>query len=138
MSSAPAANASPFEDLFGDLDVTATDAVTGEPIEIDEDAFTAGMLVGLFAQALDDASGRGGSIHGSPFPLGTESVGHVLTNGVCLEGHGTASALRAIYDAAGGASAGVSGPCPTEFLGDSSSEGAYVSVFRMPKASSAL
>ncbi|KAG8460213.1 hypothetical protein KFE25_004461 [Diacronema lutheri] len=113
-------------DVMKEDDLFAPDEIL---IPVDTDSFAAGMLVGLFAHALDDVPGggpRGG-------PRGIETVGHVLVNGACIEGRGSARALNALYEPlfahVSGASAGLRGPCPRATFGDDQGAGAYVTFF---------
>jgi hypothetical protein len=127
-----------------DTDVDSfLDSADVEVVEIDGDAFVAGMLVGLLS-AIDDAPGapRGSPQMGLvPFGMGpTEHVGHtLLSNGACFEAHGPARAVDALYTQAFGGLANappaLAGPCPGS--ADANGLGAFVQVFAPQSGSSA-
>mmetsp|Transcript_26103 Transcript_26103/g.66280 ORF Transcript_26103/g.66280 Transcript_26103/m.66280 type:complete len:137 (-) Transcript_26103:398-808(-) len=108
-------------------------------IDVDTDSFVAGMLVGLLSTALNDMP-HGGMPHGGPHGgMGMGQMVHgALSDGSCVEGHGSARALHtlgAAFLSIPGSGQGLPGPCPAHLAGVEGT-GAYISVFPPTSVSS--
>lgn len=127
--------ASPFDALHR-LHLAAPVLSTNELLEMNEDMNAAGLLVGLFADARSERGLRGARASAGPEMM----VGHVIQDGACFEGLGTATALRDIYESAfsSRAAIGAPGPCPRAAFGGEEAPGAYISLFKVPAGGQGL